>query len=235
MNHPSIPKTSLDVTSANHGILAVWRTVVYFPSEGEVTLEPIGIWVQSIDDRAFCKVEVLSKHLLEKGPAMDGPVHNLCEGKLHLAHRDLITVAKATVCWLVVNGCEIWLCHPLALLESERRDVMLPRVVVDAPQELLGDGLHLVGKHGPFSEVIAEKVEHGPGGWMRLVRDTIQGLQAVGRGRHWTGTTSQEKVRSSTDHPESRKPWLCRPAGFRPQADRGSEAALAVDPNPRDD
>jgi hypothetical protein len=27
MNHPSIPKTSLDVTSANHGILAVWRTV----------------------------------------------------------------------------------------------------------------------------------------------------------------------------------------------------------------
>src|SRR5271157_6184549 len=30
MNHPSIPKTSLDVTSANHGILAVWRTIEKF-------------------------------------------------------------------------------------------------------------------------------------------------------------------------------------------------------------
>jgi hypothetical protein len=28
MNHPSIPKTRLDVTSENHGILAVCRTMV---------------------------------------------------------------------------------------------------------------------------------------------------------------------------------------------------------------
>jgi len=35
----------------------------HFPSQGEVAVEPIGVWVQSSDDRAFCKVEVLSKHL----------------------------------------------------------------------------------------------------------------------------------------------------------------------------
>jgi len=64
------------------------------PCAGVLAAEPIGIWGEWIDDRAFCKVEVLSKHLLEKGPAMDGPVHNRCEGKLHLAHRDLITVAS---------------------------------------------------------------------------------------------------------------------------------------------
>ena len=59
-----------------------------------VAAGPIGIWGEWIDDRAFCNVEVLSKHFLEKGPAMDRPDHNLCEGKLHLAHRDLITVAS---------------------------------------------------------------------------------------------------------------------------------------------
>jgi hypothetical protein len=53
------------------------------PRAGEVAVEPIGIWVQSIDDRAFCKVEVLSKHLLGKGPAMDRPVHNLASERQH--------------------------------------------------------------------------------------------------------------------------------------------------------
>ena len=55
----------------------------HFPSEGEVAVEPIGIRVQSIADRAFCKVEVLSKHLLAKGPAMDRPVYDLASERQH--------------------------------------------------------------------------------------------------------------------------------------------------------
>ena len=48
-----------------------------------VAVEPIGIRVQSIADRAFCKVKVLSKHLLEKGPAMDRPVYDLASERRH--------------------------------------------------------------------------------------------------------------------------------------------------------
>jgi hypothetical protein len=40
---------------------------------------------------------------------------------------------------------------------------MLKRVISNAVQEPLGDGLHLVRGHGSFAIVLAKEVEHGPG------------------------------------------------------------------------
>jgi hypothetical protein len=65
---------------------------------------------------------------------------------------------------------------------------MLRRVVIDALQESLGDGLHLVGGHGSFSEVLAEEVEHGPGSLeLGLVHVEIDAVQRFQLQRHVGG------------------------------------------------
>src|SRR5271166_6544520 len=48
MNHPSIPKTSLDVTSANHGILAVWRTI---EKNGSLPRQARDVFLEVFPDR----------------------------------------------------------------------------------------------------------------------------------------------------------------------------------------